>query len=479
MESIWQKSCKIEKRKSLHGDINVDVAVIGAGMAGILTAYKLGQEGFNVVVVEASRTASGQSAKTTAKITAQHGAIYSRLTEKFGLEKAKQYARANLAALDEYRKIIAEKSIQCDFEEKDSYIFSLDDSEKMKKEALACTNLGMNAEFLPSAESLPFPVTGCVCLKNQAQFNPLKFIFSLSKEIKIYENTPVLSVGNDTLTTPNGRIKAKHIVHACHYPFVNFPGMYFIKMHQERSYILALQGAKEVGAMFIDADHGISLRDYNGAVLLGGAAHRTGENSLSGRYEKLEKTARSLFPDSRIIAKWSAQDCMTADEVPYIGRFSRLKENHYVATGFQKWGMTTSMAAAQIITDMICGRHNENAEVFSPSRFSFSALSQITKQSGQALKGIARQNLSFPKEQLDSIPKGHGGVVRYKGKQAGVYKDENGKIFAVDTRCPHLGCRLEWNGDEKSWDCPCHGSRFDYTGKLIDNPAQASCKRIE
>jgi Rieske Fe-S protein len=281
-------------------------------------------------------------------------------------------------------------------------------------------------------------------------------------------------VEGNKVYTGGGVVTAKHIVFATHYPFVNAPGYYFLRMHQSRSYLLALEGAKRLDGMYLGVDSGgYTLRNSGGLTLFGGGDHRTGENSAGGQYQRLRSAAEKYFPGCREVASWSAQDCITVDSVPYIGRYSESTPDWYVATGFRKWGMTGSMAAARILSGLICREPPSYAEVFSPQRFVLPASAKTLWEEGkQAAKGLSRRIFTLPKEKAEHLPNGHGGVVEFDGEKVGVYKDELGQIFSVPVKCTHLGCQLEWNPDEKSWDCPCHGSRFDFKGNLIDSPAQ-------
>ena len=277
----------------------------------------------------------------------------------------------------------------------------------------------------------------------------------------------------DRLITPRGCIKARHIVFACHFPFLNVPGLYFARLHQERSYVLALEGAPQVEGMYISGEAGgWSFRNWGNLLLLGGENHRTGESGKGGRYERLRQKAAEWFPGSREVACWSAQDCITPDGVPYIGRYAASRPSWYVATGFQKWGMTTSMVSATILRDMIGGKENPNARVFAPDRLETAAIPGMAADGGKAVKGLAKRFFQMPTQAAEEIPPGEGGIVLWEGEKVGVYKDEDGSVHKVDIRCPHLGCQLEWNPDEQSWDCPCHGSRFDRYGRLISGPAQ-------
>lgn len=476
MESIWAQSCSIPEREPLKGDMETEIAVIGGGMAGILTAFLLQKEGRPVTVLEAKRIGSGQTRNTTAKITSQHGMIYRSLVQTLGETKSRQYAMANQTAVSEYRRIIGEESIPCDFEEKDAYVYG-NDVQNLKAEAETAARLGLPAEFSTEL-SIPLPAAGAVRFRQQGQFHPLKFLKAIAEPLTIFEHTAVEAVEGTTLMTEHGSVRAEKVVFATHYPFVNFPGLYFARMHQERSYVLALENAAKVDGMYIGGEAGgYSFRNYGDLLLFGGEGHRTGENSGGGRYDALRKMAGVLFPAGREVACWSAQDCITPDSVPYIGQYAPGRPDWYVATGFQKWGMTSSMVSAMVLRDAICGRENPWAEVFDPGRFDGETFLGVAGESGQAVKGLFRNLFKIPEETAKKLPAGQGGVVFLDGEKVGVYKEADGTIHAVDVRCPHLGCQLEWNPDEKSWDCPCHGSRFDYKGNWLCGPAQESIAR--
>lgn len=473
MKSIWDESCEFDKREELKGDIKTDILIIGAGITGILIGYFLKQNGREVVLIDKSEIASGNTRNTTAKITSQHDLIYNKLIQEFGEEKAKQYARANELAIRKYREIIKERKIECDFEELPAYIYSLNDTDLLKKEVDAARHLGIDAEYVEKVD-LPLEVKGAVKFNNQGQFNPLKFLKDISKELTIYENTKAIKIEENLVSTDKGNIVANHIVIATHYPIINAPGYYFMKMHQERSYVIALENAdNNIKGMYIDYEkQGYSFRNYKGLLLLGGISQRTGENESGGSYDKLRNIAKDLYPNSREKCHWSAQDCMTIDGIPYIGKYADSTPNIYVATGFNKWGMTSSMVSAMIISDLILEKDNDFSEIFSPKRFDLSlSINNIANDLVKTAKNFIAQKISIPSSEIQHIKNGHAGIVDYNGQKVGVYKDENGKEFIVSTKCSHLGCELHWNADELTWDCPCHGSRFDYTGKLIESPA--------
>ncbi|MBD5549134.1 MAG: FAD-dependent oxidoreductase [Lachnospiraceae bacterium] len=473
MESIWSKSVEIQDKQVCSSDKSVDVAVIGAGMAGILTAHLLKERGVEVIVIEADRIAGGQTKNTTAKITSQHGMRYENLLRKYGQEKARLYASANREAIDLYQDIIEKHEIVCDFERLPSYLYSMEDEEKLKKEAEAASRLGISAHFCKKT-SLPFAVKGAVCFEEQAQFHPLKFLRRLAEELDIYEGSRVLSVKGHVILTNHGKIRAQNIIFTTHYPIINIPGYYFLRQHQERSYVVAYSGVEALNGMYYSADtEGLSYRSYQNILLAGGSAHRTGRNEMGGCYEAIRQEVKKYFPKAEETACWSAQDCVTHDELPFIGKYSLFRPYWYVITGFGKWGMTFSMIAASIIADEIAGKENPYACLFSPQRWNFvPAIKKFMVDLWESSVGLLwlRELLSTQKEA--DLKNGQGGVVRKGLKRYGCYKEEDGTIHRVSLRCPHMGCELGWNQDEQSWDCSCHGSRFDYNGNLIDNPAK-------
>lgn len=454
MESIWTEDTEIRRREPLPGDLDVPAAVIGAGLAGILTAYFLQKAGIRAIVLEADRIGSGQTKNTTAKITSQHNLIYSRLIQTFGRRMAEHYAGANEAAIGEYERLIREKGIDCDFTRCPACLYSQTGPELMKREAEAAASLGIQASFGTGCE-LPFPVAGVTRFQNQARFHPLKFLAGMAEEVEVYEQTKVLKVEGRRVETARGTVTAEHIVFASHYPFLNVPGYYFARMHQERSYVIALEGAERLEGMYLGIDRGgLSFRSSGDLLLLGGGGHRTGvshkdRTGAGWGYGMLRDRARESYPGCHETARWSAQDCMTLDGLPYIGRFSRRKPCWYVATGFGKWGMTTAMVSARVLTALISGRDCPEGDIFSPSRrFTAQAVKNLAVHGAYTVKGLAKHLL--PSGNKEIIP-----------------------------NCPHMGCRLEWNPQEESYDCPCHGSRFDRKGRLIDGPAQIDCRKRE
>lgn len=471
---------------SLQSDISTEVAVIGAGLAGVLTAYMLQERGISVVIIEQNQIGSGKTKNTTAKITSQHGLIYQKLLRYKGEDRAKEYARANQMAINKFEEIANNLHIDCDYERLPNYIYSLNNEDKIRREVEAAKRLGLPATYTKET-TLPFQVKAAIRFDNQAQFHPIKFLEGVAKKLTIYENTNIIEVKKDGLIiTEQGKIKAKSIVIATHYPFINTPGYYFLRLHQERVYLTALQGwnngMNTLDGMYLDDDkHGFTFRTYKDYLILGGGYHRAGDNNPINSYEKIETAAKKWYPGSSIKYTWSNQDCMTPDDVPYIGRYSAKTPNIYVATGFNKWGMSSSMVAAQIISDMIISKESEYQTVFYPRRLMFSGSNVFLKDTGIIAKSLLSEHLKIPQDKLADIQPNKAGVVNYNGQKYGVYRDKEDRYYFVTTKCPHLGCSLEWNQNELTWDCPCHGSRFDYRGRLINNPATSdafdTCQR--
>ena len=426
MKSIWIDDVKFPCFDKLEGEIKTDVLIIGGGIAGILCGYMIKQAGIDCTVVEANTICSGITKNTTAKITCQHGLVYSQMIKRFGIDFAQLYIEAQQEALNIYRQM--SEKIPCDFENKDSYVYSVDKRQIIEEELKALERLGAKPVFTPQIP-LPVSVKGAVGIKNQAQFNPLNFLCAVSKELKIFENTKVKELTPHGAICENGKIKAEKIIVATHFPFLNKHGSYFLKMYQHRSYVIGYKNLPEVDGMFVDENKkGMSFRDYGDVVLIGGGSHRTGKDG--GAWREISEFTTKNFPDAKEVCRFATQDCMTLDDIPYIGQYSKSTPNLYVATGFNKWGMTSAMVSGIILKDLVQGKENKYKKVFSPSR------------------SMLRPQLMV--NAVDSLL---------------------GMVTPTTPRCPHLGCALKYNKQEHSWDCPCHGSRFDKNGNLIDNPS--------
>ncbi len=425
-KSVWTNEVELPGFESLEGDKKCEVLVIGGGLCGILCAYYLTNKGVDCILVEADRLAGGITKNTTGKITSQHGLIYSDIVLTYGKEQAQMYYKANEEALEAYRQLA--ENIKCGFEEKDAYTYSLKSRELIEREVRCVKDLGGECSFEERTE-LPFEIKGAIRFCNQAQFNPLEFIKGLVKDINVFENTFVEGVENGVAVTEHGRISAEKIIVCTHFPFLNKHGVYFMKLYQHRSYVSAFENVPGLKGMYIDEDmKGMSFRSYGGLMLVGGGGHRTGKRGKA--WHEVNNFVKEYYPLAKLKYEWAAQDCMSLDKIPYIGLYSKNTPGLFVATGFNKWGMTGSMVAARMLCDMVTGKGCEYEELFSPQR----------------------KNM-HPQLFVNGV--------------------ETTCNFLTPTvrRCPHLGCALKWNKHEHTWDCPCHGSRFEEDGELIDNPA--------
>lgn len=426
MDSVWVSDSEKVRFEPLDGKKSTEILIIGGGIAGILCAYKLKNAGVNCMLLEAKEICGGITGNTTAKITLGHGLIYDKLIKYFCEDKARLYLEAQIGAEKEYARLC--RDIDCDFEKRDSYVYSLRNESKIEKEVAALNHLGVKAEYSHASE-LPFGVAGAVRVRDQGQFHPLRFLYSIAKDLPIYEHTKVIELMPGKAVTNRGEIRYKKLIIATHFPILNKHGLYPLKLYQHRSYVLALKGAQNVSGMYVDeSDNGLSFRNYGDLLLLGGGGHRTGKQG--GCWQELEEFAKKYYKNAEIVAKWATQDCMTLDGAPYIGQYSRSTPDVYVATGFNKWGMTNAMVSAGILCDLVNGKANRYAKVFSPSRT------------------MLRPQLAV-----------------------NAFESTVGLLTPTAPRCPHLGCALKYNPAEHSWDCPCHGSRFTEHGELIDNPA--------
>ena len=429
--SIWTNHVPMPRFPHLEHDLKTDILIIGGGLSGILCAHRLARSGVDYALIEADRICHGVSRNTTAKITSQHGLIYGKLIKEFGMEAARKYWEVNEAAIREYRELAS--TVECDLETKDNYIYAVDSTIELDKEMAALERLGIPGQFVHKVP-LPLTTAGAIRFRDQAQFNPFKLISGIEKGLHIYEKTAAKAFEGNTVLTDRGKITASKIIVATHFPILSKHGSYFLKVYQQRSYVLALENGPQLDGMYLDAaENGLSFRNYGDLLLIGGGGHRTGKKG--GGWAELEAFSVRNIPGSKEVCRWGTQDCMSLDGVPYIGQYSKRTPNLYVATGFNKWGMTTSMAASMILSDLVQGRENPYADVFSPSR--------TMLRSQLFINGFeAAANLLTP----------------------------------TKPRCPHMGCALKWNPQEHSWDCPCHGSRFAKNGSLLDNPATGNLK---
>ena len=530
MNSYWINSEKNkEKYNKVEKNIETDICIIGGGITGISTAYYLTKENLKVTVLDMGKIGFQTTGNSTAKITSQHGLFYKYLKDSKGEDFARLYYDANEDAIKNIKKIVEKEKIQCDLECQSAYVLAANREEvqKVKDEVEVVRGFGGHAEYLEREDIdknlLILNPLAAIRFKNQAQFNSYKYTIELAKICKnlganIYENTKVVDVRDEKdyyyLETEDGyKIKAKYLVITTKYPIINIPGFYFMKMYQSTSYGISIPVKEKLfdGMYITSTNPKVSLRmakvdnniikdvvdgnienyakqdkenrkrvkekqnskiDNEYVLIVVGADHKTGEKTdLSNSYKKLENITKQIYPQGKVENYWNTEDCITLDKIPYIGKYSNMWENAYVATGFNKWGITTSNIAANIITDMIIGRKNRYEDIFISTRVEpVKNRQEVGNMLKETVSSLVLKKFELQESEQASLKNEEGKIIEIEGEKVGAYKDKEGRIYTIVPKCAHLGCELSWNNLDKTWDCPCHGSRYDYTGKMLYGP---------
>ncbi|MFC4557260.1 FAD-dependent oxidoreductase [Virgibacillus kekensis] len=483
IESFWRGTAESFSYAKLDKDIKVDVAVAGGGIAGITAAYLLAKEGKKVALLEARELMSGTTGFTTAKLTAQHNLIYDELINRYGQEQAELYYQANMEGIALIKKLTEELNIDCDLEEEDAFVYTKEEEDRSKfhKEAEAYEKLGIEGEFL---ENLPLDmdIEAAIMMRYQAQFNPVKYLNALLKEIekldgKMYENTRVMDVEgkkNVKVTTENDKtVTCQQVIFATHFPVYDPDEFFAGNLQPESSYALAVNTNKEFpDGMYISADAPKRtlrrIKDNSKSyVLVGGESHSTGDGKSSDeRYEELQKFAEEQFDATEIMYRWSSHDLISSDRVPFIGPVNSNEPNVYAVTGFGKWGLASAAIGAALLKDLILENDNPYEELFSPRR-DIQEMNDVEPEQGEDDDHSDASTVEKPED----LNRNQGAVVEVNGKEVGAFRDENGKVHLMNLSCTHMGCDVEWNDGDCTWDCPCHGSRFKGTGEVIEGPA--------
>lgn len=495
--SYWRTNIDFPKFPSLEEDLDVDVAIVGAGITGITSAYLLANEGLKVALIEADQVLNGTTGHTTAKITAQHDLIYDELIRNMGRNEARLYYEANTEAMNFIRKTVHEERIACELSNQDAYIYATTEegAKKVQKEFEAYEKIGIEGELV---EKIPFEISiyNALVMKKQAQFHPTKYLTHLLSLIQekgglIFEHTTAVNIemGEQAvvLTKEERRITAKHVLFCSHFPFYEGAGLYSTRMHAQRSYALAVKTRKKFPpGIYISADEpNRSLRSVadegRELVLIVGENHKTGQGiETMKHYEALQFFGESIFTIEEIVHRWSAQDLETLDKLPYIGALTSSQPNLLIATGFRKWGMSNGTAAALLFRDIVLGKSNKFEALYSPSRFYVQpSLKNFFMQNANVVGQLIKGKLDSSNIDPDNLAKGEGAVITLEGHRKGAYRDEEGELHIVDTTCTHIGCEVTWNDGDCTWDCPCHGSRFSYTGEVIEGPAEKPLKKYD
>src|SRR3954453_7923679 len=497
--SLWVDTAPETDYPVLRAGLHVDVAVLGGGIAGLTTALLLKRDGAKVSVVEARRVAAGVTAYTTAKVTSLHGIQYQSVESSFGEDGARAYAEANEAGLERVARFVDELGIDCDWRRKPAYTYAEDESDrgKIEDEVESAVRAGLPATFT-SETDLPWPVAAAIRVEGQAEFHPRRYLLALAEEVDgdgshVFERSRAIAVGGGRervrISTTRGELTADQVVVATHFPFLDRGG-YFARMHPERSYGLGLylkRGAKAPQGMYLSTESpSHTVRSHPTArgemVIAGGESHKTGQGGdTAARVARVERWGGERFDVASIEYRWSTQDNMPVDGVPFIGRLAPFQKRLWVATGFMKWGVTKGTAGGMTLPDLIAGRENPWADLFDATRFKpLASAKELVKENANVGVRFVGDHLGRPDvRSAGSLAPGGGGIVRRGASKVPAYRDDDGTLHQVSAVCTHLGCQVQWNRAERSWDCPCHGSLFDVSGRVIQGPAVKGLERKE
>ena len=492
--SLWLAQAPPTAYPALEEDLECDVAVIGGGIAGMSAALALKRDGARVAVLERGVVCGGASGFTTAKVSALQATKLSEIHGLHGADGAAAYAAASLAAVARIDETVREEAIDCGWERAAAYTYAAEEGQvdPVLQEAHIALAAGLDVR-LTTAVPLPFGVAQAVCLGEQGQLDPVRYVRGLAAAVDgdgshVFESTAVTTVEEGApcrvRTHDGATISARDVIVATNYPLLD-RGLFFARMEAARSYLVAarVRGDAPEGMLITAGEPSRSLRSYRDGestwLLVGGEGHLTGsEEAQPARFEALERFAREHFDVIDIPYRWSTQDGMPTDKLPYIGPYTLASSHLFVAAGFQKWGMTSATIAAGVLADRIAGRENAYAAVFDPNRATVRSAPAVAKVQLWVARHFVGDRLR-PAQAASAagVPAGEARVVRSGLGKVGVYRDEAGIAHGVSLRCTHLGCLLHFNAAERSWDCPCHGSRFDVDGSVLAGPATEPLER--
>lgn len=498
-EPLWLADTPRPDRRGASLPERVDVVVVGAGIAGLTTAALLARSGRGVAVLEAATVGAGTTGHTTAKVSTQHGLIYAQLTRDHGAEAAARYARAQVDALDWIRREVAEHAVDCALETRDSFVYTTRPERRAELEAevQAAQAAGLPADLFETVD-LPLDVVGAVRFREQAQFHPVRWLLHLAGQSEAAGATVVEGVrvqgvrrrsAGHLVETTAGPVLAEHVVVATQFPILDRGG-FFARLVPTRDLVVhgPVRPSSVPGGMYLSADDGHSIRTAPGPegadeLVVGGEHYRTGARTdVEERYRRLADWARGHFGMESVRHRWSAHDLSTPDRLPYVGRYAPGTTGLWVATGFGQWGMTNGTAAGLLLDGLISGTADPgHAALLDPARVSARAVPGVAKANAEVAahlgSDLARATLTSAS--LADLALGEARVGRDGRHLVAAYRDAAGTLHAVAARCTHLGCVVQFNNAEKSWDCPCHASRFGLDGEVLCGPATSPLERYE
>ncbi|ATL27536.1 FAD-dependent oxidoreductase [Streptomyces formicae] len=490
--SYWIESAPGGPGAPLDRDVTVDVAVIGAGVAGLSTAWELARAGRRVAVLEAGRIAAGVSGHTTGKLTALHTLVYDRLRRTRGAEASRLYARSQTEAIEHAAAVVDLLDVDCAWERRDAYTYarSADRVAELRAEAAAAREAGLPASFVTET-GLPFPVAGAVRVQDQAQFHPRRYLLALADDLRahgaqIYEQSPVVGLKEGhpcRVTTESGaRVTARDVVVATHYPVFD-RALLFARLAPRRELVVTapIPADRDPQGMYITPEHDtrsvrtVPREDGGRLLIVTGEKFTPGTGDTTERFARLEAWTAAHFPGARRCHRWATQDVFPSDGTPLVGLLHPAARHAYVATGFGGWGLSGGIMAGSLLTALITGREQPPwKDLYEPRRVGpvLRDAPRLLRQQADVARHFVGDRLRSPGvDSVEELPPDSGAVVRLDGRRRAVYRDPDGALHAVSARCTHLGCLVAFNAAERSWDCPCHGSRFTPEGRVIQGPA--------
>ncbi|MFC3895145.1 FAD-dependent oxidoreductase [Lentzea rhizosphaerae] len=475
-QSLWLAALGTP-RPPLTGEHTYDVAVVGGGITGLTTALLLKRRGLSVVVLEADRVASGVSGNNTAKVTALQSTVYSQIRRTHGLAAATDYATASQAAVAQVADLVKLEGIECDLRRAPAVTYAYTESEvqDVDHELITARQVGLPVRASVDVD-LPFEVHAAIRLDDQIALHPVKYLQGLANAVdgggsRVCEHSRVIDVTGTRASTEDGHVNASQIVIATHFPTLD-RGLYFARMELTRAYCIAARVSRPPESLAISTGSpSWSVAAHGDKLILAGQSHPTGKPAVEP-FRRLEDFARRHWQVEEITHRWSAQDPTSYDHLPMIGSYTPGSDTLFTATGYMKWGLTSGTFAASLLADLVTSKPNDLAERFSPHRLSLKSLPELVKKNAEvAVEFVGDRVIPADATSSENLPPDHAHVIRDGLGKTGVYRDADGQLHAVSLRCTHLGCLVRFNAAERSWDCPCHGSRFDIDGEVLEGPA--------
>lgn len=477
--AYWiSKNASNTKKQVLNKDLKTNVVIIGAGLTGLSCAYYASEEIQDMIILEADAICYGASGRNTGKLSAQHGCLYHTLCEKYDIISAKHYYQANMDALQSIKEIIKKHQIECEFKHANSWLITSDETLKAQLQDEWQTYIDLKIPAIYEDKHLPYNAIAGIAMKNQAQFDPYAYGLGLAKIVKernipIYENSNVFSMENtnDTYTifVNDHKVIANKVVFASQFPFIDHKHLYFTKMVCHQESVAVFNNTAKAKDMYLSIDKDpLSYNNYDTFTLAAGNAYKSGQTPAMDQ-QTFQNQLKKQGNATTIHNSWTSQDYLSFDHLPLIGKLDKNDPNVLFASGFQKWGNTTSNLAGKILTSYLLNQSSPYQSMFSPQRFSSVFSAQFIKENLNVAYEFIKSKFKDPQEDYPKINEAK--IIQIAEHHYGVYRDENEELFIVDITCPHLGCVCNFNSADKTWDCPCHGSRFSYRGEILKGPA--------